>query len=336
MTALMTSGEASASPMPSSPSSVRTRTSTTSWQLAVFCWTDSTRRIWQMTWVIFTRLWGLGVMACRGNSMCCRRLFGGALLRCLRRQDVGSTLLYSGLERLSQQLDALRHRRVRVFFAFHLERHVTGVIHSGENLRDALVIKFERVPFAATVVSFGLNENGLRRDPFKFRIRVLQEISGVHQHAEPGRLNGVHDAQQTLRRACQAPMIFQGENHAALFGFRETALDAVNTPLEAFLLSVAVQDGFDAAVRHEGVEIHRVPASGVDADARDAELISDLDAFLRVLDILTDHFRFRADEILVSGEADQINAVGKRAALQFVAVRAPVRVEGGFFLDVHL
>src|SRR5262245_46837557 len=51
--ALTTSGDASASPMPSSPSSVRTRTSTTSWQLAVFFATDLTRRIWQMIWEIF-------------------------------------------------------------------------------------------------------------------------------------------------------------------------------------------------------------------------------------------------------------------------------------------
>src|SRR5262245_47335532 len=51
--ALTTSGDASASPMPSSPSSVRTRISTTSWQLAVFFATDLTRRIWQMIWEIF-------------------------------------------------------------------------------------------------------------------------------------------------------------------------------------------------------------------------------------------------------------------------------------------
>src|SRR5206468_9131593 len=123
---------------------------------------------------------------------------------------------------------------------------------------------------------------------------------------------------------------------AALFGFRETALNAVHTPLETFLFGVTGQDRFDAAVGHERVEINRVPASGVDADARDAELISDLNALLRVLDIFTDHFRFRTDEILVSGEADQIDAVGKRAALQFVAVSAPGRVERRLFLDVHL
>ena len=66
--ALMTSGDASASPMPSSPSSVRTRTSATSWQLAVFCWTDSTRRIWQMTWSIF-----MGISVCAVAAEVTRR-----------------------------------------------------------------------------------------------------------------------------------------------------------------------------------------------------------------------------------------------------------------------
>jgi len=63
MMALITSGEASASPTPSSPSSVRTRTRRTSWQLAVFGWTDSTRRIWQMMWVNFhgaVGCWAMG------------------------------------------------------------------------------------------------------------------------------------------------------------------------------------------------------------------------------------------------------------------------------------
>ena len=75
MIALMTSGEASASPMPSSPSSVRTRTSATSWQLAVFCWTDSTRRIWQMTWMIFTGSWDVRIWGQRPDGI-------GSVLEC--------------------------------------------------------------------------------------------------------------------------------------------------------------------------------------------------------------------------------------------------------------
>src|SRR5262245_48826774 len=51
--ALTTSGDESASPTPSRPSSVRMRTSTESWLLAVFAWMFGMRRIWQTTCVIF-------------------------------------------------------------------------------------------------------------------------------------------------------------------------------------------------------------------------------------------------------------------------------------------
>ena len=53
MTACTTSGDASASPIPSNPVSLTIRTSATSWQLAVFSVTDSTRNTWQMIFVIF-------------------------------------------------------------------------------------------------------------------------------------------------------------------------------------------------------------------------------------------------------------------------------------------
>ena len=53
MTAWTTSGDASASPIPSNPESLRILTRATSWQLAVFSSTDSTRNTWQMTSVIF-------------------------------------------------------------------------------------------------------------------------------------------------------------------------------------------------------------------------------------------------------------------------------------------
>ena len=55
MIALTTSGDESASPMPSRPVSVRTRTSTASWLLAVLASTFWMRRIWQTISVIFIR-----------------------------------------------------------------------------------------------------------------------------------------------------------------------------------------------------------------------------------------------------------------------------------------
>jgi hypothetical protein len=53
MIALTTSGDASASPIPSKPVSVRTRTSTESWLLAVLASMCSIRKTWQITSLIF-------------------------------------------------------------------------------------------------------------------------------------------------------------------------------------------------------------------------------------------------------------------------------------------
>ena len=53
MTAFTTSGWESASPMPSRPVSVRIRTSTASWLLAVFFSIEGMRSSWQTTPVIF-------------------------------------------------------------------------------------------------------------------------------------------------------------------------------------------------------------------------------------------------------------------------------------------
>ena len=93
---------------------------------------------------------------------------------------------------------------------------------------------------------------------------------------------------------------------------------------------------FDAAIRHQGVEIHRVPPARVDADAGNAELIGDLDALVRVLDVLADNFRFRTDKILVGREADQIDPVREGEAFQPVAISASRGVERRLFLEVHL
>src|SRR5947208_10610856 len=140
--ALMTSGDASASPMPSNPSSVRTRTSATSWQLAVFCWTDSTRRIWQMTWSIFM---GISVYAVAADEAESATEVSASLPRRLRSKG------------LPQHFDTLRHGDVRIFFPLKLQRHVTAVIHAGQDFGNTCVIQVERVPFAAAVIGLGLN-----------------------------------------------------------------------------------------------------------------------------------------------------------------------------------
>src|SRR5207302_2735770 len=320
MMALMTSGDASASPMPSSPSSVRTRTSATSWQLAVLCWTDSTLRIWQMTWSIFM---GISVCAVAADAESATEAYA-SLPRRLRGKG------------LPQHLDTLRHGDVRIFFPLKLQRHVTAVIHAGQDSGDACVIQVERIPLATAVIGLGLNEHSLRRYLTEFVVRILQKIPGVHQHTEPGRVDGIDNAQQAFRRASQAPMIFQREDHAAFLRFGQATVNAVDTPLESFLLSVAGDDRLEAAIRHERIEIHRVPAAGVDANARDAELIGDLEAFLRVFDVLTYGFGFRTDKVLMRPKADQIDTAREVEPFQFVTIRAAGGIERRFLLQVHL
>src|ERR1051326_497826 len=157
MIALITSGEASASPMPSRPSSVRIRTSTTSWQLAVFCCTDSTRRTWQMSRAIFMR----------GASARRVRVWPGRL--------PGRRAL---LEGLLQHGDAFGHGDVRVFLAFHFEGDVPGVTGGGQDPGNAPVIEIEGIPFAAPVIGLGLHEHRLRRDLFEFGIGFLEKVAG--------------------------------------------------------------------------------------------------------------------------------------------------------------
>ena len=64
--------------------------------------------------------------------------------------------------------------------------------------RDARVVEIERVPLAAAVVGLGLHDGGVRREPLDARVRVAGEVAGVEVDAEPGRADGLVDAQQVL------------------------------------------------------------------------------------------------------------------------------------------
>ena len=187
------------------------------------------------------------------------------------------------------------------------------------------------------MVRLGLHIDGLRRDQGQLLVRVFEKIAGVHQPAEPRRADAVEDAQQALGGARQAPVVFQSEHHAAFLGFGEAALDAFDAPLEALFLRVAGQDRLDAAVLHQLVEVLRgAPAAGVDADARAAEFVSDLDALLGVLDVLGEFLGLRLHEALVRGDAANLEAVAEGVALELAQVGAAGGVERRLLVDVHL
>src|SRR5438132_560607 len=99
-----------------------------------------------------------------------------------------------------------------------------------------------------------------------------------------------HCSTRALDRCVQPPNAFRS--------LRQTPLNALDTPLETLLFGVTVEDRFDTPIGHQGVEINRVPAAGVDANGWNAKLIGDLNAFLRVLDVFADHLRLWTHEVL--------------------------------------
>ena len=81
-------------------------------------------------------------------------------------------------------------------------------------------------------------------------------------------------------------MIFQGKHHAAGLGLGQTLLDGFEAPVEAFVLSVAGQHRLEAAGLHQVIETgERVPAPGIQPDARHAEFVRDLQALVRMFDL---------------------------------------------------
>src|SRR5687768_11981447 len=62
----------------------------------------------------------------------------------------------------AEPLEALGHGEQRVFLAFEFERDIAPVVVPLEDRRDSRIVEFEGIPQAATVIGFGLDENGLR------------------------------------------------------------------------------------------------------------------------------------------------------------------------------
>lgn len=73
-----------------------------------------------------------------------------------------------------------------VFVTFEFERDIALVVVFFHYAGDSGVIQIEGVPEAATIISFGLHEDGLRGALVELVIRVFEEISGIEQDLEPG------------------------------------------------------------------------------------------------------------------------------------------------------
>jgi hypothetical protein len=85
----------------------------------------------------------------------------------------------------------------------------------------------------------------------------------------------------------EAPVVFQAEYHAGLLCFRYALFDAVDDPLETIVILVAGQRLLDSAIFHQIVEAFAcAPCAGIETYERDAKLVSKLDTFDSVVDVL--------------------------------------------------
>src|SRR5206468_565301 len=113
---------------------------------------------------------------------------------------------------------------------------------------------------------------------------------------------------------------------AAMLGFGDALLDALEAPFETIILGVTGQNRLDAARFHQLVEIlDRVPPPGVEPDARHTQFVGDLEALVCVLDLPLPFSRIGLHKVLVNRQADRSNAVMKRMALKLLQISAVCR-----------
>src|SRR5437867_1572779 len=132
-------------------------------------------------------------------------------------------------------------------------------------------------------------------------------------------------------------MVFERQDDAAFVALGQTFLDAIDAPLEAVVFGVTGQDRLFTAGLHEFVEgLNRVPAARVEANAGNAQLVGNLNALLRVFDLLLTKLGARVDEVLVNREGNQAHAAGEGVAFELAQVGAMVRRQRILFGNVHL
>lgn len=169
----------------------------------------------------------------------------------------------------------------------------------------------------------------------KFWIRVFEEVAGVHQAAEPRGFKAVENAQEALGRAGEAPVIFEGEDDAALLGLGETAMPSMHH----LKPSSSVRPGRTGSMPRSAMSWSKLcgaPAAGVDADGRAAEFVGELDALFGVLDFDGELGGVGLHETLMGRHAADRETVAKGVALQAVEVAAARSVERGTLGNRHL
>ena len=97
--------------------------------------------------------------------------------------------------------------------------------------------------------------------------------SAIYDH-QPWIVDRVYNAFDPLGSPAQAPVILKAQYHAALLGRGQTLLNAVDHPLESFILCMPLQDRLYASIGHELIERPAgTPPPSIEAHHRNAQLI---------------------------------------------------------------
>ena len=194
---------------------------------------------------------------------------------------------------------------------------------------DTVVIEIQRIPNPAAVIGLGLDQHRQRGQHFHLLIHVFQKVPRVERHPQPGGFERLDHAHDTPRGPAQAPVILQTHRHATALGRFEALPQAVDHPLEAALVVIALERRFDALVFHQLVEILAgAPGAGVHPHGGDAHGIGQFNAPDGVVDVLLAHLLVRRQKSLMGGEAAQVQAEQESPALE------PLEVVVAFLLHL--
>lgn len=240
-----------------------------------------------------------------------------------RRTGASRSSPESGLrstERLAEPFQTFWDGGLGVLVPLELEGDPPAVVVGGQNPGDPVVVEVQLVPAATTVIGLGLNQGHrhLRRGHLlHLLVRVLEEVARVEGGLEPGRVDRLHDPQDSPGRASQSPMVLQAEHNPAFLGSWQERFNRPDDPVERLVLGDARQGRFDSLVRHQGIEgLGRAPSARVDPHRGDAQPAGQFDLVQRFLDVCPAEVGVGINKPLVGREAHQRQSLGVSPAFQ--------------------
>ena len=117
-------------------------------------------------------------------------------------------------------------------------------------------------------------------------------------------------------------MVLECHDHTGVGGMRQALPDRVDAPLQGVFVGVPLESRLVSVRGHQVVErTDRPPAPGIQADGRDAHLVREVDAVLRVIDCPLPLFRAGIDEVLMNRKHREGESQIPGATLEVVHVR---------------